>query len=180
MNPTDRLRAADYLVLAIAALTVASAAVQIAAPGIVLEAMGLRSSAELSLMLALASAFSALFGAALFHTVVTRRRDRAVVWWAGGAKLCGPAVIAVGALRGIVDPPALIPAAYDLATGIAVLWYAATLPARPESPAPAAPPGLEDVGARGSAVVGQGSEGAGRSRADRPRAGAAERARPAS
>ena len=125
MTRSGRRRPVEYVILAIAAITVASGAFQIVAPGTALRALGLRPDSELTLMLVLASALSALVGAALLHTVLARRNDPTVLVCAGLAKLCGPAVLGVGAARGLVDRAGLVVAAYDLVTGLAVLWYAA-------------------------------------------------------
>lgn len=119
----SRRSAGDLIMIAVAAITLLSAAAQVVAPARALSTLGLRADQSAILMLILASSFSAVFGAAHLQTVLSRQRNRTILLWVALAKFCGPLVLGVAVIRGIAATAAVWIAAYDTLAGVLVLWY---------------------------------------------------------
>lgn len=109
--------------VAISALTVASGAGQVAAPGMMLNVLGVQRSAASDQLFATVGMFMVCVGAGLGHGLARRSSAREPVLWAAAQKAGACAAVSVGVRRGIFSPLALGVAAFDGASGLLALDY---------------------------------------------------------
>ncbi len=113
----------EWVVIAIAIITIVSGLAQMLAPGIALSAMGIGDTPETRLLFTIVSLFTALFGAALLHAMLVSGNRAVIALWAGLQKVCGSSAVLIGVLQSLVAPTALLVAGYDFLAGLFVLWY---------------------------------------------------------
>ncbi|GIK29761.1 MAG: hypothetical protein IT298_06405 [Chloroflexi bacterium] len=113
----------EWLVVAIAVITILSGAVQFIVPGVALGAMSLEASNASVFLFRFLSVVTALFGAALLHTAWDKAYIPAVLLWAGLQKLAGTTLIVAAAVSGVVAVGALPVAIYDGLAGLYVLGF---------------------------------------------------------
>lgn len=127
--PVDRWeRWGRLLLIGIAAITVVSGAMQMLAPGVVLDLLSASSSPATEQAFATVGMFMILFGGMVMHALLTASGERVVLLWASLQKLGASAAVGVGVARGVFSALALLVAAFDLFTGALGLWYRARLP----------------------------------------------------
>lgn len=114
---------AQWVLIAIAGITILSGVVQIVVPEAALGALGFTASVETIYLLRLVSLLTALFGGALLHTAWTGRYETTVVLWSGLQKVLGAAAVLLAVLSGMVAGAALLIAGYDFLAGLFVLWF---------------------------------------------------------
>ena len=113
----------EWIVIAIAVITLLSGLAQIIAPQTALSTLGIGSNPPVTLLFAIVSIFTALFGGALLHAMLTSESQPVIVLWAGLQKIAGSSAVAIGVLQGVVASTALLVAGYDFLAGLFVLWY---------------------------------------------------------
>jgi hypothetical protein len=118
---SDRLR---QVVLAIAALTVLSGAVQVLAPGFVLAIVGADSDDTSRHFFAIVGMFMVVVGGLLLHGLVRPPTPAIVLLWSALQKVGAAVAVGLGVVNDVFGPLALAVAGFDLLSGvlIAVLW----------------------------------------------------------
>jgi hypothetical protein len=111
------------VLLAIAALTVATGAVQLAAPALVLRVVGGDTRPAAAHFFGIVGMFMVLFGGLLWQALRAPTPLAVPVFWAALQKLGASGAVALGFSRGLFAPLALLVASFDLASGVLALWY---------------------------------------------------------
>jgi len=111
------------LVLAIAAITAATGAVQAVAPGYILRLIGAETTATSKHFFGIVGMFMVLFGGMLLEALLSSSHHPIAVLWAGLQKLGASAAVGLGVSRGIFSSLALLVAAFDLVSGLLVIRY---------------------------------------------------------
>jgi hypothetical protein len=117
------LRYAKLALIAIAAITAVSGALQLVAPGLVLRTVGGEVTPATSHFFAIIGMFMVLFGGLLWQSLRARPVLVVPLFWAALQKLGASAAVGIGVAHGLFAPVALLVAAFDLASGILALWY---------------------------------------------------------
>lgn len=109
----------------IAAATVASGAVQLLAPALVLRVVGGSTDAANAHSFGIIGMFMVLFGGLLWQALDPGAGAAGAVplFWAALQKVGAAAAVSLGVARGLFAPVALAVAAFDLASGLLALWY---------------------------------------------------------
>ena len=113
----------EWLVLAIAAITVVSGLVQAIQPGLALGFVGAESTPVSRHFFGIVGMFMVFFGGALFQGVGSNPPQTAAVFWTGLQKLGASAAVALGVSRSIFSGVALLVAGFDLTSGILIICY---------------------------------------------------------
>jgi hypothetical protein len=111
------------VLLAIAAITVASGLGQIVAPQLVLRIVGADTAPAAAHFFAIIGMFMALFGGLLWQALRAPVPILPALFWASLQKLGAAAAVAIGVRRGLFGSVALLIAAFDLGSGVLALWY---------------------------------------------------------
>jgi hypothetical protein len=111
---SDPLR---LVLLAIAAITVASGLTQIVAPGFVLDRLSVENTEATRQLFATVGMFMVLFGGMLIHALLDRAEHPIVVFWAALQKVGASAAVGIGVARGVFSEVALLVAGFDLLSG---------------------------------------------------------------
>jgi hypothetical protein len=111
---SDPLR---LVLLAIAAITVASGLTQIVAPGFVLDRLSVENTEATRQLFATVGMFMVLFGGMLIHALLDRAEHPIVVFWAALQKVGASAAVGIGVARGVFSGVALLVAGFDLLSG---------------------------------------------------------------
>ncbi|MGB5352183.1 MAG: hypothetical protein WBN32_01070 [Woeseia sp.] len=111
------------VILAIGAITVVSGFVQLVAPNIVLGVVGGESTPTSRHFFAIVGMFMVLFGGMLCHALLSAGAEHVAVLWAGLQKFGAAGAVSVGAVIGIFSWMAMSVAAFDLFSGILIVWY---------------------------------------------------------
>lgn len=120
----------EWIVVAIAAITILTALGQIAAPETALNFMGVTPSAETVFLFRLTSLFTGLFGGMLFQSRLSGRDETTILLWVSLQKILGSIGLALGALNGTLSTQVLVVAAYDFIAGLFLAWYWRDIPAQ--------------------------------------------------
>lgn len=113
----------DWIILAIAVITMLSGIAQSVAPRAVLSMMQVTVSPETVYLFIVVSLLTSLFGAALLHALLSRQRQAVIIFWASVQKVLGAAAVFIAALNGIIARSALLAAGYDFLAGIFIFGY---------------------------------------------------------
>lgn len=113
----------EWLLIAIAVVTVLSGLVQLVTPDAALTFMGISTSDETVYLFRLVSLLTALFGGALLHTALTGRFERTVLVWAALQKVLSAAAVLLAFVGAILASGTLIVAGYDFLAGLFVFWF---------------------------------------------------------
>jgi hypothetical protein len=105
------------VLLAIAAITVASGLTQIVAPGFVLDRLSVENTEATRQLFATVGMFMVLFGGMLIHALLDRAEHPIVVFWAALQKVGASAAVGIGVARGVFSGVALLVAGFDLLSG---------------------------------------------------------------
>ncbi|HWG74826.1 MAG TPA: hypothetical protein VG184_12305 [Acidimicrobiales bacterium] len=108
---------------AVAALTAASGAMQMVAPGVVLRGVAPGADRLGRHLFATVGMFMVVSGGTLHQALRPARPDPAMLAWSGAQKLGASAAVAIGVRRRLMSPLALSVAAFDLVSGVACLAY---------------------------------------------------------
>lgn len=111
------------LLLAIAALTVVSGAVQMVWPSVVLGLIGAEATAVGAHSFGIVGMFMVLFGGLLWEGLAPRGPIPTALRWAGLQKLGAAGAVGLGVLHGLFGPLALGVAAFDLLSGVLIFMY---------------------------------------------------------
>jgi hypothetical protein len=114
---------ARLAVLAIAAITALTGAVQIVVPGAVLDFLSADRSRAAEQGFATVGMFMVLFAGLVVHALTVRSGERVALLWASLQKLGASAAVGIGVARGVFSGVALLVASFDLASGALMLWY---------------------------------------------------------
>jgi hypothetical protein len=112
-----------WLVVAIAAITLATGCIQILWPAPILVLLSAEQSPAALHFFGLVGMFMALFGGALLHALLLGGSSPVVVLWAGLQKFGAVAGVAIGVLHGIFAPLALVVTVFDFVSGVLILAY---------------------------------------------------------
>jgi hypothetical protein len=105
------------VLVAIAAITIASGLTQIVAPGFVLDRLSVDNTEATRQLFATVGMFMVLFGCMLIHALLDRAEHPIVVFWAALQKLGASAAVGIGVARGVFSGVALLVAGFDLLSG---------------------------------------------------------------
>ena len=111
------------LVVAIAAITLASGLGQLVMPGMVLRIVGGALTPAAQHFFAIVGMFMALFGGMVLHALLSGRHHRIVLVWASLQKIGAFAAVTIGVSNDIFSPLAMAVAFFDLASGLLMLGY---------------------------------------------------------
>jgi len=120
MKPRDLL---DWVVAAIAVITVVSGLTQMLAPRFVLNVVGGEITSASEHFFGIVGMFMLLFGGALLHEVFSPSLQPIVALWAGLQKIGAVAGVGLGVSRGIFSPLALLVAGFDFVSALIIFWY---------------------------------------------------------
>jgi hypothetical protein len=120
----------EWLVIAVAAITILSALYQLALPASALALLGVNPISETVYLFRLASLLTGLFGGMLLHSSLSGQAEPTVLLWASLQKLLGAALVGLGVGNGTLATAALPVAGYDFAAGLFLLWYWSNLAKR--------------------------------------------------
>src|SRR5713101_7735984 len=120
MKPRSLL---EWLVAAIAAITVVSGIAQMLAPRFVLDTIGGETTPASAHFFGIVGMFMTLFGGALLHEVFSSRRQPIVALWASLQKFGAVAAVGLGVSRGLFAPLALLVAGFDFISAVLIFWY---------------------------------------------------------
>jgi hypothetical protein len=109
--------------VAIAAITVASGAVQVIAPNAELHPLHVEDSPATRQLFATIGMFMAIVGALSFGTLRRGGQSREVVFWTSAQKLGAAGAVAIGVRRSVFSPLALLVASFDFASGLLAADY---------------------------------------------------------
>lgn len=113
----------EWVLVAVAVITILSGGGQILVPDAALSAMGVVASAETTYLFRLVSLLTALFGSSLLHTAWTRKYEPTVLLWAGLQKVLGALAVLLAVLGSILQGTTLLVAGYDFLAGLFVIWF---------------------------------------------------------
>lgn len=113
----------EWLVIAIAVITILSGVGQFVIPDAALTFMSVSVTGETVYLFRLVSLLTALFGGALLHTSLSGRYEPTVLLWASLQKLLGAAAVLLAVLSGLIASGTLLIAGYDFLAGLFVLWF---------------------------------------------------------
>ena len=113
----------EWLLIAIAVITLLSGIGQLLLPDAALTFMGVNPLPESRYLFRLVSLLTALFGGVLLHTSFPGQYDSVVLLWAGLQKLFGAAAVLLAVLGGLIASQTLLIAGYDALAGVYVLWF---------------------------------------------------------
>lgn len=110
-------------VLAIAVVTVASGAVQLFAPGLVLRIVAGPAGDMAAHFFSIVGMFMVLFGGLLLHALGSGGEARVVLLWCALQKMGASAAVGMGVSRDVFSTPALLVAGFDFVSGLLFFWY---------------------------------------------------------
>jgi uncharacterized protein YjeT (DUF2065 family) len=113
----------EWVVAAIAAITVVSGLTQMLAPRFVLNMVGGEITSASAHFFGIVGMFMLLFGGALLHEVFSASVQPIVALWAGLQKIGAVAGVTLGVSRGIFSPLALLVAGFDFISALIIFWY---------------------------------------------------------
>jgi hypothetical protein len=111
------------VLVAIAAITVLSGLGQLLVPGFVLRIVGGTPSPAANHFFGIVGMFMVLFGGMLLQALLSAGHHPIVVFWSGLQKFGASAAVALGVLRAVFGPLALLVAGFDLLSGLLILAY---------------------------------------------------------
>jgi hypothetical protein len=114
---------ADWLLIAVAIITILSGLIQIIMPETILNTMGVSAARETIYFFRIVSLLAGLFGGALLHAALSGQDMPIILLWASLQKLLGAAAVILAVLSGLLASGALAAAGYDLIAGLFILWY---------------------------------------------------------
>jgi hypothetical protein len=117
---SDPLR---WTLVTIAAGTTLSGAVQMVAPGFVLDLLSAPSSTATRLFFGIVGMFMTIIGAVLLHALLEPYDRRIVVFWAAMQKLAAAGAVALCVAKNVFSNYGLLLSAFDFATGALGLGY---------------------------------------------------------
>jgi hypothetical protein len=109
--------------VAIAAITVASGAVQAIAPNAELHPLHVEDSPATRQLFATIGMFMAIVGGVAFGALRQPGEGREVVFWTSVQKLGAAGAVAIGVRRSVFAPRALLVASFDFASGLLAADY---------------------------------------------------------
>lgn len=114
----------ERVLLAIGVATVATGAIQAAAPDRLLRLLSATDDDTDRTLFATIGMFMVVTGGTLVHGLLTRVRQPVIVLWSAVQKLGAAATVTIGVSRGVFSPLALLVAGFDLLSGVlaAVHW----------------------------------------------------------
>jgi len=118
-----RSRIARLVVLAIAVVMIVSGAAQLTAPDVILRAVGADITPATLHFFSMSGMFTVLFAGMLWQSLHARTMLTIPLFWAALQQLGAAAAVGLGVSRGLMSPLALLVASFELACGIALLWY---------------------------------------------------------
>jgi hypothetical protein len=112
-----------WLLVAIAAMTVVSGAVQAIDPAFILVPLKAQVTPTTEHFFGIVGMFMVLFGGMMLNALLGRTDQPVAVLWGALQKLGAFAAVALGVMHGIFSALALLVAVTDLASGILALSY---------------------------------------------------------
>lgn len=122
----------QWVLAAIALITVVFGAFQFVAPGVELRLLRAEDTATSRHFFRIVGMFMVLFGGLLLHGLRDRSKSPVPFLWAGLQKVGASVMVAVGVVLGLMSPVAMLVAVFDLLSAVLVLGYVGFLrhPAR--------------------------------------------------
>lgn len=111
------------LLIGVAAVTIATGALQAAAPEVTLGPLQAQDTATSRHFFGTVGMFMVCTGGVLLQTLVRGRGDPDVVLWTAAQKLGAAAAVGIGARRRVFSPVSLGVAGFDALSGVVALDY---------------------------------------------------------
>lgn len=111
------------LLILIAAATALTGAVQVFAPGFVLNLLDADTSQTSRHFFAIVGMFMVLFGGATLNALLSFRHHPIVIFWSAMQKLGASVAVAMGVIHEVFSTLGWIVAVVDLLSGFLALWY---------------------------------------------------------
>ena len=111
------------LLILIAAATALTGAVQVFAPGFVLNFLDADTSQTSRHFFAIVGMFMVLFGGATLNALLSFKHHPIVIFWSAMQKLGASIAVAMGVVHEVFSTLGWIVAVVDLLSGFLALWY---------------------------------------------------------
>lgn len=111
------------LLILIAAATALTGAVQVFAPGFVLNLLDADASQTSRHFFAIVGMFMVLFGGATLNALLSFKHHPIVIFWSAMQKLGASVAVAIGVVHEVFSTLGWIVAVVDLLSGFLALWY---------------------------------------------------------
>lgn len=111
------------LLILIAAATALTGAVQVFAPGFVLNLLDADTGQTSRHFFAIVGMFMVLFGGATLNALLSFRHHPIVIFWSAMQKLGASVAVAMGVIHEVFSTLGWIVAVVDLLSGFLALWY---------------------------------------------------------
>lgn len=120
---TGRADALRRIARGIGAVTFATGAAQVVAPGFVLRRIGGEERASSTHLFGTIGFFMVVVGGMLAHATRRPEPDRDVVTWSAVQKVGATTAMSIGVARGVFSPVALLVALFDGVSAVLLLAY---------------------------------------------------------
>jgi hypothetical protein len=111
------------LLILIAAATALTGAIQVFAPGFVLDLLDADTSPTSRHFFGIVGMFMVLFGAATLNALLSHTHHPVVIFWSAMQKLGASVAVAMGVVHQIFSRMGWVVAIVDLLSGLLALWY---------------------------------------------------------
>lgn len=111
------------LLILIAAATALTGAVQVFAPGFVLNLLDADTSQTSRHFFAIVGMFMVLFGGATLNALLSFKHHPIVIFWSAMQKLGASVAVAMGVVHQVFSTLGWVVAVVDLLSGFLALWY---------------------------------------------------------
>lgn len=112
-----------WIIVAIAGITLLSGIVQLFVPELILRILQVENTSASQHFFATIGMFMAIIGGALLHTFYNHTASRVLIFWTSLQKFGASILVAMGVMKGIFSPLALLVAGFDFFSAILFLWY---------------------------------------------------------
>ena len=113
----------EWLILAIAGLTVLTGAIQIVAPIWILQLLGAERTATTGHFFGIVGMFMVIVGGLACHALAGQTRDPIIFLWAGLQKFGASVAVGLGVAHKLFSTLALLVAGFDFLSGLLFIAY---------------------------------------------------------
>ena len=112
-----------WVLLLIAVATILSGAVQMIAPGFIMNIIGADANPTARYCFGIVGMFMILFGCVMLHGLRSTPQQPSLIFWAALQKFGAAVAVFLGVQREVFMSLALAVAAFDLLSGVLALWH---------------------------------------------------------